>query len=85
MTGIGCSINDGQNDNLLDMSYEKCGKWTYYNANSGSIALPSSETWGFGLKLNYSEQLFMVIFISGSNGKIYYAVYNNSWGCWHTI
>lgn len=82
-TGIGADIANGEGgNNLLQITHETLGRWTYYNANSGSIALPPGEVWGFAIQLGFGT-IYMVIFISGTTGKIYHAVYNKSWSTWY--
>ena len=71
--GYGQNIVDGQSYNILGISAQTQGRWTYYNKNSGSEGLPPDETWGFGLQL----------YISGHSGKIFHAVYNKSWSAWY--
>lgn len=79
--GYGQDIVDGQSYNILGISAQTQGRWTYYNKNSGSEGLPPDETWGFGLHLGF-DNIYIVIFISGTSGKIFHATYNTSWGPW---
>lgn len=79
--GYGQDIVDGQSYNILGIRAQTQGRWTYYNKNSGSEGLPPDETWGFGLQLGF-DNIYIVIFISGTSGKIFHATYNTSWGPW---
>lgn len=79
--GYGQDIVDGQSYNILGISAQTQGRWTYYNKNSGSEGLPPDETWGFGLQLGF-DNIYIIIFISGTSGKIFHATYNTSWGPW---
>lgn len=79
--GYGQDIVDGQSYNILGISAQTQGRWTYYNKNSGSEGLPPDEIWGFGLQLGF-DNIYIVIFISGTSGKIFHATYNASWGPW---
>lgn len=82
--GIGVDITNGEGgNNLLQITRETLGRWTYYNTNSGSTNLPPGEVWGFAVQLGFGT-IYMVIFISGSTGKIYNATYNGSWSAWTT-
>ena len=80
--GYGQNIVDGQSYNILGISAQTQGRWTYYNKNSGSEGLPPDETWGFGLQLGFGG-IYIVFYISGHSGKIFHAVYNKSWSAWY--
>lgn len=85
--GYKTSITNGEHGNdVLQVTNETLGRWIYYNANSGSISLPPEETWGFAIHLGITN-IFIVLYISGTTGKMYHAVYNNSgsqhWSPWH--
>lgn len=80
--GYGQNIVDGQSYNILGISAQTQGRWTYYNKNSGSEGLPPDETWGFGLQLGF-DGIYIVFYISGHSGKIFHAVYNKSWSAWY--
>lgn len=77
-------IDNAEGQNILECAEVHIGKWRYYNANSGSAGLPSGEIWGFGEQLAVMSEIWIVIFISGSTGKIYHTVYlNKAWGDWY--